>query len=70
MASPHQLASDPTGHSGGTSLAPLESPTPTPSLFSRLLCYPLIFTLPTLSWVPDLHPLLTPGPALLGAPLP
>lgn len=70
LACPHQPAWDPTGHSGGTSTTLLESPTPTPPLFSRLLSHPLDFTLPTLSWVPDLCPLLTPGPTLLGAPLP
>lgn len=70
----HQPALDPTGRSGGTSIAPLESPTPTPPLSPRLLSHPLDFTFPILSWAPDLRPLPTPsphpGPALLGAPLP
>lgn len=39
-ASPHQAASDPTGHSEGTPTAPLESPHADPTLFSRLLSHP------------------------------
>lgn len=69
----HPPALDPTGHRRHVH-RPLESPAPTPPLFPRRL--PILRTAPSPSF-PGLPtsvlsplPLLTPGPALLGAPLP